>query len=290
MILGAGLISISISSVLIKLCPAHPFVISSYRLLIAALVYLGIARFRRMPVWRAFSPAGRKWAALSGLFLGIHFLAWISSLRFTSVAISVILVQTFPVFVVMGSWLLLHERPSRSGIVGMLLALAGSVFISLNAETHGDHKMIGNILALIGALGAAGYYLIGRKLRSEMDIVRYAGFVYGAAALLTLTTTLASGQRMTGFDLPTWLLLIAIAMLPQVIGHTSLNWALKHYSATAVSIFTLAEPVGATLLAFIILQEAIGQKTLLGGLIILAGIGLTLAGEHSARDKTEQQP
>ncbi len=279
-ILGAGLISISLSSVLIKLCPAPPFVISSYRLLIAALVYLAIARLRRKPVWHAFTTTSRRWALLSGLFLGIHFLAWISSLRYTSVAISVVLVQTFPVFVVLGSWLFLRERPTRLAMIGMVVALGGSAAISLGAGGGGESGMTGNVLALIGALGAAGYYLIGSKLRTDIDTLRYVGFVYSVAAAVALTVTLSSGLPMTGFDLRTWLLLFAIALLPQVIGHTSLNWALKHYSATTVSIFTLAEPIGATLLAFIILRENISRATIWGGLVILAGVALTLAGER----------
>jgi drug/metabolite transporter (DMT)-like permease len=287
-ILGAGLISISLASVLIKLCPAPPFTISSYRLLIASLVYLGIARLRNKPIWRAYSPAMRGWAALSGLFLGIHFLAWISSLRYTSVASSVILVQTFPVFVVLGSWLFLHERPSPLTITGMALALTGSILIGIAAEEGNHSQMLGNILALIGALGAAGYYLIGRRLRTHLDTVRYVGFVYTTAALVALAATLGSSTPMAGFDLRTWLLLVAIAMLPQVIGHTSLNWALKHFSATTVSIFTLAEPIGATFFAFILLREGIGGQTLAGGAIILAGVALTLAGERvRARGEAE---
>jgi len=288
-ILGAGLISISLSSVLIKLCPAQPFVISSYRLLIAALVYLSIARLRRKPVWHAFTATSRRWALLSGLFLGIHFLAWISSLRYTSVAISVVLVQTFPVFVVLGSWLFLRERPTRLAMTGMVVALGGSVAISMGAGGWGESGMTGNALALIGALGAAGYYLIGRKLRTDIDTVRYVGFVYSVAAAVALAVTLCSGQPMAGFDLRTWLLLLAIALLPQVIGHTSLNWALKHYSATTVSIFTLAEPIGATLLAFIILQEHISRLTIWGGLIILAGVALTLANERGGSSNTGLQ-
>ncbi|HOT95937.1 MAG TPA: DMT family transporter [bacterium] len=279
-VIGAGLVSISLASVLIKLCPAPPFTISSYRLFIAAVIYLLFACLRGRPVWEAFTPSGRRWALLSGLFLGIHFLSWISSLRYTSVAVSVILVQTFPVFVVIGSWLFLQEQPSRRTAVGMILALAGGVVITLEAGRSGEIRLAGNLLALTGALGAAGYYLIGRKLRSAVDTVPYVGFVYSVAAAVALTATLGSGAPMAGFALRTWLLLIAIALLPQVIGHTSLNWALKHYSATTVSILTLAEPLGATILAFLILHEKVGSLTLFGGLIILAGVALTLLAEH----------
>ncbi len=278
-ILSAGLISISLASVLIKLCPAPPFVISTYRLAIAALVYLGVARTRRQPVWRFFSPVQRQWALLSGLFLGLHFLSWISSLRFTSVASSVVLVQTFPVFVVLGSWLLLHEKPCRLTMAGMVLALAGSLIIGVGAGQGGKNDIIGQLLALLGALGAAGYYLIGRKLRANIDTVRYVSFVYSCAALLALAVTISTGQPLVGYDLRTWLLLIAIAMLPQVIGHTSLNWALKHYSATTVAILTLAEPIGASLLALLVLHESMGPLTLMGGVAILLGVGLTVAGE-----------
>lgn len=280
-ILGAGLISISLSSVLIKLCPAPPFVISTWRLLIAASVYLAIARLRRRPVWRFFTPSLRRWGLLSGLFLAIHFLSWISSLRYTSVASSIVIVSTFPVFVVLGSWLILHERPSRLTTAGMVVALAGSVIVGLRAGSGGESQLLGNLLALAGAVSVSGYYLIGRRMRGDMDTVRYVSFVYSTAAVVALAATLASGERLIGYDGRTWVLLLAIALLPQVIGHTSLNWALKHYSATTVSILTLAEPIGATLLAFFILHESLDAMVMAGGAIILIGVALTVSGEKS---------
>jgi drug/metabolite transporter (DMT)-like permease len=268
------------ASVLIKLCSAPPLVISTYRLVIAALFYLGICLVRRQPIWAAFTSAQRRVAFISGVFLCIHFVSWITSLSYTSVANSVVLVQTFPVFVAMGGWLILGEKPSRMSMAGIILALIGSVIISAFDENTGDSRAIGNLLAVIGAVGAAGYFLAGRKLRAEIDTLRYVSFVYTIAAMFTLLITLISQQPLTGYQEGTYFYLFAIAMLPQVIGHTSLNWALKKFSATTVSILTLSEPLGASVLAFWILHEALSEMKIIAGFFILCGVAFTIVGER----------
>lgn len=279
-ILGAGLVSISLASILIKLCPAPPLVISTYRLGLAAFFYLLVSTARRKPVWQAFDKTQRKWAIFSGLFLCIHFVAWISSLSYTSVANSVVLVQIFPVFVALGSWMLLGEKPNRLALIGIFLALCGSILISSFDESGGTSRALGNALAIVGAIGAAGYFIIGRKLRTHIDTLRYVSFVYSVAALLTFLITLSAGQPLTGFSASTYLYLFAIAMIPQVIGHTSLNWALKHFSATTVSIVTLSEPLGASVLALWILHESLSEVKIVAGLLILCGVALTILGER----------
>jgi len=287
-IIGAGVISISMASILIKLCPAPPLVISAYRLGLAALFYLFIGRIRRKPLWRAFSPSQRRWALVSGLFLSIHFMAWITSLSFTSVASSVVLVQTFPVFVALGSWLILGEKPNRTTMAGIFFALTGSLVISAYDSGGGDSRALGNLLAVLGALGAAGYFLAGRKLRAEIDTLRYVSMVYAAAALITISAALFIRQPLVGFSFETYWYLVAIAMIPQVIGHTSLNWALKYFSATTVSIFTLAEPLGASVLAVWILHESMTSAKIFAGLLILCGVALTIWGERGKEQAGSQ--
>ncbi len=280
LILAVGLCSISVSSVLIKLCDAPALVIASYRLTLAALFY-GLLAFSRMRrPYGEVSGAQARWAVFSGLFLSLHFIAWISSLEFTSVASSVVLVQTAPVMVAIGSFLFFREKGAALMFAGIALCLAGSLFISHHDYQAAQSSLLGNALAVLGAFGAAGYLLIGRKLRPVLSTIIYVSLVYSAAAAVTLMITALFSYPLWGYPARTVGLFFLIALFPQIIGHTTLNWALKHFTATAVSIMTLAEPIGATILAFLILHEPVGWIKVAGGAVILSGIALTLVSEN----------
>ncbi|HPI72178.1 MAG TPA: DMT family transporter [bacterium] len=280
LMLAVGLCSISVSSVLIKLCDAPALVIASYRLTLAALFYGFLAFSRTRRPYRGISDAQARWAVFSGLFLSLHFIAWISSLEFTSVASSVVLVQTAPVLVAIGSFLFFQEKGAPLLFAGIVLCLAGSLFISHHDYQAAQSSLLGNALAVLGAFGAAGYLLIGRKLRPVMSTILYVSLVYSAAAAATLMITGLFAYPLWGYPARTVGLFFLIALFPQIIGHTTLNWALKHFSATAVSIMTLAEPIGATILAYLILHESVGWIKIAGGVVILSGIALTLVSEN----------
>jgi drug/metabolite transporter (DMT)-like permease len=257
-------------------------VIASYRLSLASLFYIALGRVRSLrPQQRVAAPKMR-WALYSGLFLSLHFIAWISSLQYTSVASSVVLVQTAPVLVAIGSYFFLQEKGSGLLFSGIGLSLAGSLLISYFDFQGQSASLKGNLLALAGAAGAAGYLIFGRRLRQELDTISYVRLVYSAAALATVAMALSTGQAFFGYSTSTYILLFLLALFPQVIGHTSLNWALKHFSATSVSIMTLAEPIGASILAYWILHEQISGMKILGGSIILLGIALTVLSESKA--------
>jgi len=281
LILTAGLLSISFASIFIKLCDAPALVISTYRLGIASFFYLALLKIRKRSVWKLLPALQRKWLVVSGLFLSLHFITWITSLQYASVATSVVLVQTAPIFVALGGALFLGEKPSGLSLLGVLLAIAGCLVISGNDFDGSLASLKGNALALIGAVAAAGYLLIGRRWRAHMDTVHYVAIVYSAAALATLLLNLSAGLPLHAYSLKTFALFFAIAIFPQIIGHTSLNWALKHFSATSVSILTLAEPIGASILAYLILSEPVGWIKGLGGAIILLGVIITLIGEKT---------
>lgn len=283
-IMTVGLCAISVSSVLIKLCHAPAIIIAAYRLAVAAFFYLAwdvtvsgnpLTKVARKPLY---------WAMGSGLFLSLHFMAWITSLQYTTVASSVVLVQTAPVMVAIGSYLFLREKGRWLLIPGIGLSLLGGGLVSYYDFLGSQGSLAGNLLAVLGAFGAAGYLLIGRRLRNSMNTVQYVALVYTTAALATCMVALIRRQPFFGYSTNTYLLFFLIALFPQVIGHTTLNWALKHFSATTVSIMTLAEPIGASLLAFVVLQEQIGWAKFLGGLVILTGIAIVLWSEK----KTEK--
>ncbi|MDZ7373682.1 MAG: DMT family transporter [candidate division KSB1 bacterium] len=277
-VLAVGVLAMSSASLWIRMCTVPAFTIAAYRLLLSTLAFCLGEALRTGGRTQLFKPTGRTLAA--GLFLAFHFGTWIQSLRLTSVASSVLLVQTSPIFVAVASAILLSEPPSRLQMGGILTTLAGTVVVAGHDLTSGRQALLGDALALAGALGAAGYWICGRAARQRMDTGTYARTVYGTAAVVTVALAAVSGAPLAGFSGSNWLLLVLIALVPQGVGHTSFNWALKHLSATAVSVFALGEPVGASLLAYLFLGESPPPGTLLGGVAVLLGIYLTLQGER----------
>ena len=227
-------------------------------------------------------------ATLSGLFLAVHFATWVSSLEFTSVASSVVFVSTGPLWVALLSPVFLNERLSRAAIVGLGIALGGATVIGLSdaciwretlscpnlSDAFHGRAMLGNFLALAGAWALTGYLMIGRHLRAKMSLVPYVFLVYGMASIGLLALMVAAGEKPFGFPPIIYLWLILLALVPQLIGHSTYNWALRFLPAAFVAATTLGEPIGSTILAYFILKEVPSVAVLVGGTLILAGIYL----------------
>lgn len=210
---------------------------------------------------------------LAGLFLAVHFVVWIQSLRLTSVASAVALVCTNPIFVGLLS-LALGERPGWPLWLGIGLSVGGSVLIAWGDLALGGPALLGDLLALVGAMAASAYLLVGRRARTETTLFSYVSLVYLVAGLVLLGTALALGLPLPpGADWP-WLVLLAL--LPQVVGHTTVNWAVRRLPASAVAVAILGEPVGAALWAFLLFREVIGPLQGVGMALVLAGILWTL--------------
>ncbi len=278
-VLIIGLIAISFASIFIKLCNAPSLIIAAYRLTIASVFYISFTRIRSGPILVAYSKSQLKIVLYSGIFLTIHFATWITSLKFTSVASSVVLVQSAPIFVALGSFIVLREKPSKLMLLGILIALSGSIIISAHDFSLDRNSLVGNLLAMAGAIGAAGYLLAGRKLRAKIDTFHYVTAVYSVSAILLVILAILSKAPLVGYSSKTYLLLIAIAFIPQVIGHTTVNWALKYFTATAVAVIILGEPIGASILALVILGETLSFIKIMGGLIILIGVIIAMLAE-----------
>jgi drug/metabolite transporter (DMT)-like permease len=287
-----GIIAVSFASVLIRLAqgagmPSLP--IAAWRLTIASIVLLPYAWATQRDEIRALSR--REWGLLiaSGVFLGFHFAAWIASLGYTSVASSVVLAAMGPVFVGLGSWFFLHERPSRLLSVGIVLAAVGSIVISWGDFGQGEDQLLGDLLALTGGIMVACYLMIGRKVRANCSLMTYIALVYGVAMVTLLLMVLISGEPMSGYSLEAYGWVLALALGPQVVGHSTLNWALRYISATFVSIVILAEPIGSGLLAYLLLGEAITWATGIGGAMVLTGIYLASRAELASRKRAQAQ-
>ena len=243
------------------------------------LTPLAVARARRE--WMTLTAREWRRLLLSGLLLAIHFVSWILSLSLTSVAASVVLMTTHPIFAALGSYLLLDEPLGRRMVLALVVAMLGSGIIALGDLGQGSHRLLGDLLALIGGVSAAGYFVIGRGLRSRLSLWGYVYPVYGSAAVLLLGALLISGLPPLPHRPQAWLWLGLMALGPQILGHSSLNWALRYLSATFVTLATLAEPIGSTLLAWWLLGERPTIWALAGGLLILTGIAAASRAERS---------
>jgi drug/metabolite transporter (DMT)-like permease len=272
--LPIGILAISTGSIFVKLCPLPSLSIAAWRLVLASLFLLPAAGYRR--IWTGWERTDLGWFALSGFLLALHFASWIASLKYTSVASSVVLVNCHPVFVGLGAWLFLKERPDRKIASGIVLSVVGAGLIGYGDMAGSSGALAGDGLALVGAMAATGYFLVGRKMRGHQGLLSYIFPVYGTAGLVLLLCALLSGQPLSGFAPSDYLFLVLLALVPQLIGHTTFNWALKHLPASMVAVAALGEPVGSSILAFFVLGEGLTAWKAIGGLAILAGIAITL--------------
>jgi drug/metabolite transporter (DMT)-like permease len=272
--LPIGIIAVSTASIFIRLCDAPALIIATYRMMLASLMLVPFACYKK--TWRGWGKNEMGWLLLSGLFLSLHFAFWIASLKYTSVASSVVLVTTHPIFVGIGSRLLLKERIGRNLALGIALSVLGSGLISYGDISLSKEAFMGDGLALLGAIAASGYLLVGRKMRRDQDLFSYIFPVYSTAGLILILLSLLFQKPFFGYSPPTYLLLFFLALIPQLIGHTTFNWALKYLPVSMVAITILGEPIGSTFLAYIILGEGLTIWKVVGGISILVGILIAL--------------
>jgi drug/metabolite transporter (DMT)-like permease len=274
-VVSIGLIAVSMGAILVRFSQQAPsLTIAAYRMVFAVLwlapFYLG---FRRRAVRGSWSV----WHGLAGIALALHFAFWISSLRFTGVAVSVLLVNTSPVFVAAVAHFALGERLTRAGLAGLAAALGGSFLLGRgDLQTLGDWR--GAALALAGAVALAAYLMIGRRLRQGSDLLGYVYPTYAISALVLVLAVLGSGIPWTGFDGTTYVYLALLGLVPQAIGHTSYNWSLRYLPATTVSTLIVGEPVLAGLFAWWLLGERLEARVIPGGVLVLTGILLVSFG------------
>jgi drug/metabolite transporter (DMT)-like permease len=316
LVLVVGIFAVSTASILIRFArqagvPA--LMVAAYRLSIATLVLTPIVLRRHLkrprrsqataedgsstvrPVRSDFDLTRRDWLAAlaSGVFLALHFATWVSSLDYTTVTSSVVLVTTGPIWVALASWLFLREKLSRPIVIGLIVSVGGGSIVGLSDSAGfgiAGSQLWGDFLALAGAWFVAGYLLIGRQLRDRMSLIAYIYIVYGTAAVLLIGLGLASGASFTAdaAGVPyqpiglVWLILMAL--FPQLLGHSSYNYALRYLPTTYVAVVALAEPVGTSILAVVLLKELPQPLTIIGASVIL--IGIAIASWPASRDRS----
>lgn len=289
LVLTVGILSVSTSAVFVRLAlDASQQQGLGFSLVLAAS-RLTLASVALIPVWREFRPTELQrrsllYSGAAGLLLAIHFASWITSLSYTSIAASTTLVTTNPIWITLLSWWIWRDRPSSMTCVGIGLAIAGSVCVGLSDQTGGSGTMplLGNALALVGAWTVSGYFLLSREAqRTGVPTQHHIAIAYSVAALALLPLPIAAGSSYVGYPAIVYGYIALMALFPQLIGHTSLNWSVRWISPTLVTLAVLAEPVGAGILSAVLFQEYPGWTVLVGAVVLLCGVAIAALGNAS---------
>jgi drug/metabolite transporter (DMT)-like permease len=275
-LLVIGVVAVGFAAIFIRYADAPSLSIAFYRNAFAAAVLLPLAIARHPGEIRGLSRRQVGIAALSGVFLALHFATWISSLALTTVAASVVLVTSAPIFTAAAGRLFFGERVDRRVMMGILLALAGTVVITGGDLRLSGRAALGDLLALAGAVAGAGYFMAGRRLRPSMSLLTYVGLVYAICAALLFVIVLGAGDPLGGFEAQTWWMLVLLALVPQILGHTTFNYLLADLDATVVAVAVMGEPVVSALLAVAFFGEVPPWTAVAGGLVLLGGIYVAL--------------
>ncbi len=289
--LAVAVAAVSTSAILVRYSAAPDGVKALYRVLFmtALVAPVALGRGRGRTALRSLSRRDLGVAAVAGAALAVHFFAWFRSVELTTVAASVTLVQTQPVFVAIGAYLVLREPPERAAVAGIGVAVVGAAVMAVgeSGSLAGD-SAVGNALAVVGAVMMAVYVLVGRDLRQRVPLFPYVTVVYAAATAVLLVLVVVRGLEsgvvayLLAYPPREYLLFAAMALGPGLLGHTVVNWALEHVESEVVSVTLLGEPLGSAVLAVLLLSEVPPPSTVVGGAVVLAGIYVT------ARTRTER--
>ncbi|WP_379152125.1 DMT family transporter [Paenibacillus sp. sgz5001063] len=276
-----GIVAVSFSSIFIKWSDAPASIQGMYRLLFTSLLMLP---FARPYSGAAFALRRKDWLLLgaSGLMLALHFLLWMGSLKYTSVASSTMIMALEPVFIMLGAYILYKERSTSAAIMGLALAIFGVVFIGWGDIGLSADNLKGDLLSIGGTVAVAGHLLIGQKLVARMPSYLYSLIVFISAAAVFGLYNLLSGISFINYPPREWGIFVLLAVVPTVFGHILFNWLLQYTSATTVSMNILGEPVGASILAFLLLGEQLTMLQWAGGVLVMGGLAVYL---YSGRKK-----
>ncbi len=289
--LAFAVFAASTSAILVRWSTAPSSVAAFYRVLFTTAIVAPIAFTFHREEFGRLSSRDLGFASVAGVALAIHFAAWFESLNHTSVAASVTLVQTQPIFVAIGAALVLGERVNRQTVVGIIVALVGATAMSFGDAGQAplsDATAYGNSLAVLGAITVGAYVLAGRSIRQRVSLFPYVTVVYTACALTLLALVGTQGHDYAAYPVREWLLFLGMAIGPGLFGHTIINWVLKHLKSVVVSVAWLGEPVGATILALALLAEVPDAITVVGGVVVLAGIYVTTIERENREPDSEE--
>ena len=298
LVLLVGVLAASTAALFIRLAYAAEGSGSMGLGLLLAAVRLSVASLALLPAWRSIrktshEPGAMGYAVLAGVFLGVHLALWITSLAYTSILASTTIVTTNPIWVALILWLWRGERPSRFTAVGIIVAVSGGTLIAVGdagGTSAGSKPLLGDLLALGGALSVSLYLIFGREAQHRgLGIGRYVATAYVVGALILLPAPLLLGSGYSGWPGEVYVYGLLLAFIPQLVGHSSFNWAVKWVSPTLVALVILAEPVGGSILGFLVFGEVPGPLVVVGAVVLLTGVAGAVWGE-GARSGTVRKP
>lgn len=286
-----AVIACSFGSIFIRFSDAEPLAIAFYRLLFTTLLLLPFVLLKEREELKNLGGKNIGLMLTIGLVLSFHFSMWVTSLEYTTVASSVILVTSHPILVGTISHFILKDKLSKINFIGIFVAIAGVMILTMGdfrTGTFSDNMLLGDILAFLAGICAGIYILGGRKMRKKLPVATYAFMVYLFATIFLLFQCLATNTQIYPMPANEYWLFLAMALIPGVLGHTLYNWSLKHVTATVVSVSLLGEPIGASILALFMLGEIPGYFVFIGGPIVLAGILMASMRKKKKRRKRKK--
>ncbi|QMT18540.1 DMT family transporter [Planococcus maritimus] len=267
-----GVISVAMSAIFVKMTTADAGVTAFYRMLFSILLMSPVFLYSYLPELKKLSKRDWIFSAIAGIFLAFHFILWFESLNFTSVASSTVLVTLQPLFAFAGTYFFFKERLSVKTLISGMVAITGSIVIAYGDFQVSGSALYGDVLALIACALITAYLLFGQDVRKRLSLVTYTFIVYGFSTITLFFYIIVKGESFGPYPKEEWMWFLLLALIPNLLGHTLFNWAVKWVSTNVISIAILFEPVGAAILAYFILGELVSASQIIGGSIVIAGL------------------
>ncbi|GEK34664.1 membrane protein [Kurthia sibirica] len=267
-----GVLSVSASAIFVKLADAESGAIAFYRMLLSVLIMAPLFFAKYLHELKSLTSRDWLFSTIAGIFLAFHFILWFESLRFTSVASSTVLVTLQPLFAIAGTYFFFKEKIVGKTIIAGIIAISGSVLISWGDLQVGGTAFYGDLLALAACALVTGYMLFGQDVRSRVGLTTYTMVVYTVSTITLGLYMIIKGESFGPYEPKTWMWFMLLALIPNLLGHNLFNWAVKYVSVNAISIAILFEPIGASILAYLVFKEALISTQYIGGAIVILGI------------------
>ncbi|WJY27812.1 MULTISPECIES: DMT family transporter [Sporosarcina] len=272
-----GVISVALSAIFVKLVSAEAGVTAFYRMFFSVIFMLPVFLLKYRKEIRVLTKRDWVFSTLAGIFLAFHFIFWFESLNYTSVASSTVLVTLQPIFAFAGTYFFFKEKISVKTILSAVIAIMGSVIISFGDFRLGGSAFFGDVLALIGCALITAYLLFGQDVRQRLSLITYTFVVYSISSAALFLYVIIKGEALVPAVQSDWVWFVLLALIPNLLGHTLFNWAIRWVSTNAISIAILFEPVGASILAYYVFGESLSAAQIIGGIVVLLGILLFVA-------------
>ena len=279
-----GVVAVSTSAIFVKLITAPAGVTAFYRLFFSVLLLLPIFLYKYVAELKSITKKDWVLCILGGIFLAFHFILWFESLNYTSVASSTVLVTLQPIFAFLGTYLIFNERFSKTKIICGIVAIVGSVIISWGDFYIDKSALFGDLLALIACGLITAYFLLGQSVRQRVSLITYTFLIYAISAITLFIYVIGTKESFFSYPTSDWIYFICLAIVPTLLGHSIFNWVIKWISTSTISMAILFEPVGAVVLAYIILGEKLVWTQVLGGILVLWSIVLFLINEKKQKN------